>query len=214
MIKIQNWEDSKIRYSMIRDYRNCSGIYFLKSTLDNRFYIGSSQNIGSRLKSHFSNLKCNKHDNKRLQNFILKYNLSALIIYIYPISISRNKLYELENDLIDYYNTCDQGFNLSNRLGSITFDEQQRSVISERMRKQNLGRKHTKEHKQKVGKAKSVQNTGINNPRAKLTEQNIREIRMLHQNGYSNKVIQNKYNIKSASTIWSIIHNKLWKHVI
>lgn len=214
MTEIENWENPKVRYNMISKYRNHSGIYFLKSNLDNRFYIGSSQKIGNRLKDHFSSLKCDKHDNKRLQNFILKYGLSAITIYIYPILISRDKLYELENDLIDYYDTCKQGFNLSNRLGAVSFDEAQREIISERMRIQNSGRKHSKEHREKVGKAKSVQNTGTGNPNAKLTEQDVREIRILHQSGHSNKNIQLKYNIKSTSTIWGITHYKLWRHVI
>lgn len=51
-----------------------SGIYELK--IHNETYIGSSQDIKTRLRQHISNLTRNKHCNRKLQN---KYNKYATI---------------------------------------------------------------------------------------------------------------------------------------
>lgn len=55
-------------------------------------------------------------------------------------------------------------------------------------------------------------NSGESNPNCKLTEQDIRDIRCLHEKGARNIRIAEKYKV-SPSMIHAIIHKKAWKNV-
>lgn len=52
---------------------NCSGVYMIKNTLNEKKYIGSSINIKRRLYDHFHKLTKNTHHNKHLQAAWNKY---------------------------------------------------------------------------------------------------------------------------------------------
>ena len=53
-----------------------SGIYFIKNKINNKIYIGSSQDIGTRIKAHISRLKSQKHNNKHLLGAYNKYGIN------------------------------------------------------------------------------------------------------------------------------------------
>lgn len=53
---------------------------------------------------------------------------------------------------------------------------------------------------------------GINNPKSKLTEQEVINIKKLHESGLKSKHLADRFNI-SYSTINSIINGKSWKHL-
>lgn len=50
-----------------------SGIYQIRSLVNNKIYIGSSKNINKRLGEHLWRLNNNQHDNKHLQRHFQKY---------------------------------------------------------------------------------------------------------------------------------------------
>src|SRR3990172_7792291 len=52
--------------------KNVCGIYAILNKKNGHIYIGQSIDMLARKKSHFSELKCNRHDNQYLQN---AYNL-------------------------------------------------------------------------------------------------------------------------------------------
>lgn len=52
---------------MEQKHLEVAGVYYIKNESNNRFYIGSSCNVGQRLISHMRSLKYDKHDNKELQ---------------------------------------------------------------------------------------------------------------------------------------------------
>jgi len=54
---------------------------------------------------------------------------------------------------------------------------------------------------------------GEANPKAKLTENNVREIRRRHEAGESNVSLASEYKV-SRDTIRAAINRKTWKHVI
>jgi hypothetical protein len=63
------------------------------------------------------------------------------------------------------------------------------------------------------GRDNGSRNVGITNWLAKLTEQNVREIRDLYQRGIlSQGKLGKRYGVTQA-VIWSIVHYKSWKHV-
>lgn len=45
-----------------------SGIYCIKNIVNNKMYIGQSQDIMDRWSKHLTALKCGKHENKYLQS--------------------------------------------------------------------------------------------------------------------------------------------------
>ena len=76
------------------NYRNISGIY--KISINDKFYIGSSNSIGRRLNHHLWSLIKNNHHNKTIQNYWNKYKLASFeIIEICDIDIliEREKFY-------------------------------------------------------------------------------------------------------------------------
>jgi group I intron endonuclease len=59
-----------------------SGVYIIKNTINNKCYIGSSNNIYKRNYLHKSKLKRNKHHSIKLQNAYNKYGESVFIIEV------------------------------------------------------------------------------------------------------------------------------------
>jgi group I intron endonuclease len=55
------------------------GIYRIINKINDKFYIGSSDNIERRFSRHLLDLKKNKHDNQHLQNAWNKYGKEASI---------------------------------------------------------------------------------------------------------------------------------------
>lgn len=57
---------------------NVTGIYKITSEITQKFYIGSSINIGKRWYAHLWRLRNKKHGNKYLQNHVNKYGIEDL----------------------------------------------------------------------------------------------------------------------------------------
>lgn len=58
---------------------NQPGVYCILNTITGKKYIGSSLNIKARLRSHYSELLHNKHDNSHLQRSYNKYGVEYFI---------------------------------------------------------------------------------------------------------------------------------------
>lgn len=79
----------------------------------------------------------------------------------------------------------------------------------------NLEWCNAKENRQHAVKNKLLKVIGSENPMAKLTENEVREIRRLYKENkrkYTIKVLAEKYNV-SFQNIYNIVSNKKWKHV-
>lgn len=85
-----------------------TGIYKLVD-LKGRFYIGSSVNIPERKKLHFRELRKNKHDNIKLQNYYNKYGENSIQLEIIE-TCEYDSLIEREQFYIDllkpHFNIC------------------------------------------------------------------------------------------------------------
>jgi len=62
-------------------YHNC-GIYYIKNLLNEKIYVGQSDNLSNRKSLHFHKLKNNKHENSHLQN---AYNLYGVENFVFEI---------------------------------------------------------------------------------------------------------------------------------
>ncbi len=69
-------------------------------------------------------------------------------------------------------------------------------------------------HSENVSEAmKGINSWGENNPKSKLTEKDIRDIRALYSTGNSSRSkLAEKYNV-SCSTIYRVLYRHTWKHV-
>lgn len=67
-----------MEYKSAKDTWKKSGIYIIKNTLDDRVYIGSTNNFRERFRSHRNKLKIGKNASLYLQNFCNKYGIDKL----------------------------------------------------------------------------------------------------------------------------------------
>lgn len=115
------------------------GIYKIQSIIKpERVYIGSTKNISLRWSTHLSNLRHNRHANKKLQYHFDKYGIEDLEFSVL-VECDNGKLIELEQYFIDSYKPW---FNIrvvaESNLGC-KFSEEVKRKISERL----MGNKHT-----------------------------------------------------------------------
>jgi group I intron endonuclease len=90
------------------------GIYMIKNTLNNKVYIGSSNDIKDRVKHHFTALKFNKHQNKKLQRSYNKHGKENFISKTLIVCDQSNK-YVYEQLCIDFYSAVKHGFNINKK---------------------------------------------------------------------------------------------------
>jgi len=65
-----------------RIYAPIPGIYQITNEINGKRYIGMSKNIYKRWVSHFANLRCNIHSNKRLQDDFNLYGITGFAFKI------------------------------------------------------------------------------------------------------------------------------------
>ena len=91
-----------------------SGIYEIINTVNNKRYIGQAKNIKFRIRTHFYNLRLNKHYNPHLQTAFNKYGENAFKSNAIVIISNPNTdiLDEIEELLFSTYNFEDELYNI------------------------------------------------------------------------------------------------------
>ena len=87
-----------------------SGIYKIENIINGKCYIGQSENLPIRIKTHINNIKKIKENNKELNIDAEKYgvdNFKSEVIEYWDIS----KLDEKEKKYIKLYNSIETGYN-------------------------------------------------------------------------------------------------------
>jgi group I intron endonuclease len=144
-----------------------SAIYKIQSKVHpDRFYIGSTSNIGERWYNHLKELKSNKHQNPKLQYHFNKYGESDLQFSIL-IGCNKEDLLKQEQFFLDSLNPW---FNILKLAGG-TSGKDVSLTTRERMSKSHKGlntwikgRKLTEEHKRKISlafKGRIAPNKGV-----------------------------------------------------
>ena len=149
----------------IKDNLPDMGIYQIKNVLDDKVYIGSSNNLEKRLKTHLRFLKSESHNNKHLQSAWTLYGGDNFIYSILEVIDNESLLISREQFHIDRYRINDSFciddnlcYNISvfaDRPNPQSYSEEQRMAISERMTGEKnhfFGKKHTEESKDRIKK--------------------------------------------------------------
>lgn len=117
-----------------------SGIYCIKSLIDDRLYIGSAIRLKKRYNDHNQDLSKGKHKSPYLQNFVNKYGIDNLCFQILELCKPED-LIKSEQKWIDVYNDKNLLFNSCKIAGN------------------TLGYKHTPETLKKMKNKKTSDDT-------------------------------------------------------
>ena len=160
------------------------GVYCIENTKDGKKYVGSSQEIKKRKSRHFSELRNNKHKNKKLQNAYNKHGSDCFIFYIIEEIEDVNLLIEREqyylDDLKPFYNI--------NIIANSSLGVKRSDEMKEKVRQANLGLKHP-EWRNKI---KSEVQGGDNHwtTKKKFTDESKQKMsdsqKKLYEEGYKN----------------------------
>jgi len=209
---------------LLDDYSG-PGVYAIIDTKTYKWYIGSGINVKRRYKEHKSRLRHERHANKHLQSAWNKYGEDNFVFKLISKVNAGNLLFS-EQYWIDFFNVCDDtiGYNIcpvaGNTLGRKCSQEAKRKIS-----RAHKGKILTKQHRKAIGKSlrglkrseefrqkHRLANLGQKNPQAKLTPQNVIEIKELLKKGVYQKDIAHKFGVCRAH-IGAIGNRKRWKHI-
>lgn len=173
-----------------------TGVYKILNTTTDKYYVGSSNDIGFRLSYHKTLLRNRKHFNKHLQNSWNKYGEDCFnfrVEYLITIKNPTDKqILQLEQKYLDIAkNEKYRCYNQSFIAGKVEMTDAVKRKISEtkkeRMKDKKLhpffGMKHTEESKHKM----SLSHTG-----KKLSENAKSKIRGSNSVAHRNDVKESK----------------------
>lgn len=199
-------------------------VYKISNSINSRIYIGSAIDFRLRKNRHITHLNKNIHCNKKLQRFVNKYGINKLVFEIIE-RCDKSKLIETEQFYINTLNCIRNGFNILPTAGSwLNHKHSKESILKQSLSKRGikttgmLNKKHTEETKNKIrlkatGRKQSTQtiqkrvkkNTGKKRPESaneivrkklsKLSDNQIREIRILLKDGTRQIDIAKKFGV-------------------
>jgi group I intron endonuclease len=134
------------------------GVYVIKCTVNNRFYIGVSKNIEARWKEHKSDLKNNKHHSIKLQRCYNKYGAIAFEYNVIYETTDYESALNLEIAMIKAFygkillnsSATSKGFGIGYKHSKATKAKISKALLGN---KYTLGYKHTEEAKEKQRQA-------------------------------------------------------------
>lgn len=175
--------DACLRSRLHITFKGISGIYIIRNLITDKVYIGSTN----------------------------KYLYKNFEVRIYPCNVDRDFLYDVEEYLIQEYDSYTNGYNMSEDSRCKNYwTEEERREIGDRLRKCNLGKRCSEEHKRKVGEIKSIQNSGEGNPNKKLSREDVLFIRS-NSTKYTCEEFCTMFNM-TKTPIRNIIHLRSWKY--
>ena len=131
------------------------GIYLIKCSVDNKVYIGQSNNINKRYISHLSELRHGKHSNCHLQDAFDKYGedsfVCEVVFQVKDECFDVDKLNQLETYYISLYDSTNRlyGYNIeSGGKSSKIVSDDTRKKLSE----SHKGKLHSEATKKKFSK--------------------------------------------------------------
>ena len=180
-------------------------VYQILNRINGKRYVGSTVNLRHRWGNHRSALRRNNHYNAHLQAAWNLYGGKAFAFAVLEYVIDLERLIEREQHYMDAL--CPE-YNIAPVAGS-ALGVKHTEETKQKMSAASTGRWHSEETKQKMSEA----HRGERSSSAKLTEQDVREIRVLLQgSGLTRREIAARYGI-SLAMITKIKHGYAWTHI-
>lgn len=108
-------------------YKNQAGIYIIRNTIDNRFYVGSSVHLYKRYKQHLDSLEKGKHHSAHLQNFVDKHGIQTLNFRLMEVC-KKEETFKREQVYLDRLQPFGKrGFNTLRVAGTAASDKKKSS---------------------------------------------------------------------------------------
>lgn len=159
---------------------NMAELYKITNTITGKSYIGyTSKTSQKRFTEHFNDaIKYNRDKNRKFYNAIRKYGEDCWQVEILIENLSVIEAKEKEIELIQFYNTYNEGYNATRggdgNNGIIMSEESniKRSNVLKGISKKYdrmLGKTHSQESKNKISKS----HKGMSKPWAKWNEEQI-----------------------------------------
>lgn len=169
------------------------GIYGILNKVNGKMYVGSAQKIEVRWREHRYMLRTGTHHSPYLQRAWGKYGEDAFIFQVLEHIDSEPSLREAEQRWMDFYNTCGRnGYNAhphaaGGQIPGWTPPPETLAKLSAACR-------------------------GQRNGRARLTDDQVREIHARYVAGETMPVLAAAFNV-GRSTVANITLGKTWKHL-
>lgn len=195
-------------------YKIMAGVYIIKNSINDMFYIGSSIKIKKRIREHVNMLKNNTHYNKRMQD---DWNELGEGYFSFEIleECKESEVYVIEQKYIDRYFNSGMMYNLCPKSDSslgFKFDEDKKEEMKRLKGKENnpmYGKHHMNSSKRKM----RDKNKGIGNGNAKLSEEDVISILLnLKTNKTTLETLANTFDT-SVTNISNIKNGKRWGYL-
>jgi len=199
-------------------------VYKITNIVNNKIYIGSTNNFTVRKQQHIWSLKNKKHRNCLLQRAWDRYGNENFVFEILEEIKNPEEILIREQFFLDLFKSYDRniGYNINIIAGS-NIGFKMPDSAKEKLRLINLGKKHSEETKRKISEVQkgkkrkfisklltSLKCRGEKNPAAKLNMDTVREIRSKKEEGISAKKLSIEYDV-CITTIYNITSGKFWK---
>lgn len=176
-----------------------SGIYCITNIINKKIYIGSAVNLKQREINHKSELKKNKHHNKKLQHSYNKHGLENFKWEILEYCTAANLLIR-EQFYINIFDAVNFGYNICKIAGS----RKGHIVSEETKRKISLaltGRVHLEESKQKMSESKIGKLLSVEHKQKLSNSHKNKKFSLETRQKMSKNNTGNSYSAKSYSII-------------
>lgn len=196
-----------------------SGIYKITNKVNLKVYIGQSNNIYQRWRSHRSSLKSGYRENSHLVNAWRKYGEPNFDFEILE-KCSLEELDEKERYWISNYESCDRekGYNKESggNLNKILSIETRHKISKNHadvcgINNSYYGKKHSDETRKKI-KDNHADFKGENHPNTKLTSKNVLAIKDMLSEKKPIKYIADAFNV-GISCVNHIKNGSSWSEV-
>lgn len=189
-----------------------NGVYQIRNLTDGKRYIGSAaerRGIPQRWSVHQAQLKRQRHHSSYLQNAWEKYGADKFVfevlLYCDPVDCVMYEQIAIDHYKPEY-NILPNAGNCLGRL--VTLQTKKRLSNALRGNQNWLGKNHSKATRKKMSQAQS----GENNPMAKLTEDDVREIKRLLHHHITQDKIAHQFGI-TRTTVSHIKNGRYWSWV-
>ncbi len=128
----------------------CSGIYLITCTVTDKVYVGSTNDLYRRWRSHRSQLRAGLHSNPHLQNAWNKYGESAFTFSVLEKCDDAKLIEREQHYLNEWLPFKDRGFNIAKDAKSPTTGRQLSAETRAKISASNTGKKHSEETLKKL----------------------------------------------------------------